>query len=171
LIASLHKELKVHSNLSIDSINQVRAFLKSIQSAVCKDKNFAQSISILKEVQDGNFERLRGVLERLIPTPRLDPNSCEYNLTQVLQSITVRRLQELRAPPHLAPETTEIMLGMIILFSGIDSEIEVTPGFRVMRSRGYRQVNTYLSAPGHVIKVCRSFAAKVKKGEVSPSKR
>lgn len=170
LISSLNRELKIHSNICKDSIRQVRAFLHSLEGVEVKDKRLVQSVSILKEVEDGNFERLRGVLERLLPIQRVDPVSAEYSLTQVLKSLTVRRLQELRPSPRLEAETVDAMLGLIILFSGIDSEIEVTPGFRVMRSRALKLVTNYLSIPGHVIKICRSYVQKVKKGEVSASK-
>jgi len=169
LISSLNKELIVHANICPDSVLQVNEFLHSLADKEVKDKSLSQSLSILKEVQAGNCERLRGVLERLLPTQRIDPTSAEHVLTEILKNLTVRRLQELRSTPHLSNDIVEVVLGLIILFSGIDSEIEVTPGFRVMRSRACKLVTNYLSIPGHVVKVCRSFIPKVKKGEVTPS--
>lgn len=95
---------------------------------------------------------------------------CEAELFNCLNTLTVKKIQEVKETLHCTPEAADVCLGLMMLFTDVDSSIEASCCHRTLKSKRNEQVANYFAVPGHVIAVCRKFIPHVKKGMVSFSK-
>jgi hypothetical protein len=172
------------ANAAVDSqmAAKARLFLKQLQGAKLDESLSQFSKGVCEEVAKtlGKFSaashaRLQ-LLYRVTPSAPAKLTSeekemqlAEEQLLSAINKLSVRKLKELTSSKLNQAPNIEAGLALLILFSEIDTSVEVTPGFKVLKSRSWQSVSSYFAVPGRAATCARTIGESIRKGLISPS--
>lgn len=172
------------SNTAVEPIMSSKAgtFLRQLQKLKLDDNltQFARDVCVEVSKTHGKFSTLSQTkLQQLFKvTPsapvKLTPEEkeiqhSEEQLASAISKMTVRKLKELTSSKCNQAANVQAGLALLILFSEIDTSVEVSPGFKVLKSRSWQAVANYFAVPGRAANTARNIAEFIRKGQISPS--
>eukprot|EP00359_Climacostomum_virens_P002355 CAMPEP_0204917124 /NCGR_PEP_ID=MMETSP1397-20131031/14799_1 /ASSEMBLY_ACC=CAM_ASM_000891 /TAXON_ID=49980 /ORGANISM="Climacostomum Climacostomum virens, Strain Stock W-24" /LENGTH=597 /DNA_ID=CAMNT_0052089889 /DNA_START=185 /DNA_END=1974 /DNA_ORIENTATION=+ len=173
---------KTNTPVDSDMSNKAGVFLKQLQKVKFDDglSQFAKDVCTEVAKTHGKFSTLSQ--NKLVQLFKFTPNApvkltpeekemqlCEEQLNSSISKLTVRKLKELTSSKINQAANIEAGLALLILFSEVDTSVEVTPGFKVLKSRSWNTVQNYFAVPGRAANISRSIGDFIRKGMISPS--
>jgi hypothetical protein len=173
---------KANAAVSSELVSRANSLLAQLCRSSLEDglAKFAKDVCVEVVKTHGKFSvmslaKLQELYKIAPKTPvPLTPNErelqeAETQLNSSIAKLTVRKLKELTSSKANQAANIDAGLALLILFSEIDRSIEVTPGFKVLRSRAWKTVQAYLAVPGRAANISRNIVDFIRKGQVSPS--
>ena len=93
--------------------------------------------------------------------------TCEQALTDSCTAITVKLLNQLKGHTLPSSDLEKVFFAFVTLFAELDASIEVGPNGKVLGSRAWQVVQSYLQSPGQAVQTARKFQAWVKAGKIT----
>jgi hypothetical protein len=181
-IGEVSEICKTNAAVNSDLASRANSLLAQLRGSSLDDglAKFAKDVCVEVVKSHGKFSTTSLAklqeLYKIAPKPpvTLTPNErelqeAETQLNASINKLTVRKLKELTSSKANQAANIEAGLALLILFSEIDRSIEVSPGFKILRSRAWKTVQAYLAVPGRAANISRNIIDFIRKGQVSPS--